>query len=147
MGVKVPLLLVMVENKASPPLLVMVGSAAPRSIKKNRGVKVPPLLAKLHCPPMAKTTKKKKKKKEWVHAYLRIVNTAPATSNSHVQGLSSRGLLLLKLMLQALYDTPPSSLIDSTTNPKVKTTKGKGVRARSLARCTSRVEGCARAPR
>jgi len=44
-------------------------------------------------------------------------------------------------------DTPPSSLMDSTANPKVKTTKGEGVGARSLAHSTSGVEGRARAPR
>jgi len=37
--------------------------------------------------------------------------------------------------------------MDSATNPKVKTTEGKGVRARSLARNTSGVKGCAGAPR
>ncbi len=31
-----------------------------------------------------------------------------------------------------MADTPLSSLMDSTTNPKVKTTEGEGVRARSL---------------
>jgi hypothetical protein len=44
-------------------------------------------------------------------------------------------------------DAPPSSLMDSTVNPKVKTTKGKGVRARYLAHSTSWLEGCVRAPR
>jgi hypothetical protein len=39
-------------------------------------------------------------------------------------------------------DTPPSSLMDSTTSLKVKTTKG-GVRARSLVRNISGLEGCA----
>jgi len=34
-------------------------------------------------------------------------------------------------------------LMDSTTSPKVKTMEGKGVGARSLARNTSGVEGCA----
>jgi hypothetical protein len=42
-------------------------------------------------------------------------------------------------------DTPPKSLMDSTTNPKVKITKGEGVGARSLARSTLGVEGHARA--
>jgi len=36
--------------------------------------------------------------------------------------------------------------MDSTTSPKVKTTK-EGVGAQSLVRSTSGVEGCARAPR
>ncbi len=38
-------------------------------------------------------------------------------------------------------DTPPSSLMDSIVNPKMKTMEGEGVGARSLARSTSRVEG------
>jgi len=40
-------------------------------------------------------------------------------------------------------DAPPSSLMDSTTSPKVKTTKGEGVGAHSPVRITSKVEGCA----
>jgi len=39
------------------------------------------------------------------------------------------------------YDAPSNSWINSTTNPKVKTTKGQGVGARSLVRNTSKVEG------
>jgi len=38
-------------------------------------------------------------------------------------------------------DAPPNSLMDSTTSPNVKTSEGKGVGARSLARNTSKVEG------
>jgi hypothetical protein len=38
-------------------------------------------------------------------------------------------------------------LMDSTTSPKVKTTKGKKVGACSLARNTLGVEGCAGVPR
>jgi hypothetical protein len=45
-----------------------------------------------------------------------------------------------------LDDTPPSSLMDSTMSPKVKTTKGERVGTHSLARNTSGVEGCAGAP-
>ncbi len=41
-------------------------------------------------------------------------------------------------------DAPPDSLMDY---PKVKTTKGKEVGARPLARGTLRVDGCVRAPR
>jgi hypothetical protein len=37
--------------------------------------------------------------------------------------------------------------MDSTTSPKVNTMEGKGVGVCSLARSTSRVEGCARALR
>jgi len=36
--------------------------------------------------------------------------------------------------------------MDSTKSPKVKTTKGERVGARSLACNTSKVKGCARAP-
>ncbi len=35
----------------------------------------------------------------------------------------------------------PSSLMDSIVSPNVKTTKGEGIGARSLARNTSGVEG------
>jgi hypothetical protein len=38
-------------------------------------------------------------------------------------------------------DAHPNSLMDSTTNPKVKTIEGKGVGVRSLARNTLWVEG------
>jgi hypothetical protein len=38
-------------------------------------------------------------------------------------------------------DTPPSSLMNTTSSPKVKTTEGKGVKACSLAHSTSGVEG------
>jgi len=44
------------------------------------------------------------------------------------------------------YDTPPSSLMDSITSPKVKTTKGERIGARSLLRNTLRVEGRDEAP-
>jgi hypothetical protein len=46
-----------------------------------------------------------------------------------------------------VYDAPPSSLMDSTSSPKMKTTKGEGVGAHSLAHNTSGVGGCAGAPR
>jgi len=41
---------------------------------------------------------------------------------------------------------PPSSLMDSTMSPKVKTTEGEGVRVCSLARNISGVKGCVGAP-
>jgi hypothetical protein len=41
-----------------------------------------------------------------------------------------------------ILDGPPSSLMDSTMNPKVKTSKGKGIGVCSLACNTSGVEGC-----
>jgi len=44
-------------------------------------------------------------------------------------------------LLEAHFDAPPSFLMDSITNPKVKTMEGEGVRARSLAYNTLRVEG------
>ncbi len=40
-----------------------------------------------------------------------------------------------------LIDAPPNSMMDSTASPKVKTMKGKGVGARSLAHSTSGVGG------
>ncbi len=43
-------------------------------------------------------------------------------------------------------DAPPKLLDGLTTSPKVKTTKGKGVGACSLARSTSGIEGRAGAP-
>jgi hypothetical protein len=42
---------------------------------------------------------------------------------------------------KVVYDAFPSSLMDSIVSPKVKTTKGEGVGARSLARNTLGVEG------
>jgi len=50
------------------------------------------------------------------------------------------------VMQLALHDTPPSSLMDSTMNPKVKTTEGE-VGVCSLAHSTLGVEGCAGVPR
>jgi hypothetical protein len=44
-------------------------------------------------------------------------------------------------------DAPPSSLMDSIVNPKVKTSEEEGVGAHSLTRSTSGVEGCAGASR
>jgi hypothetical protein len=44
-------------------------------------------------------------------------------------------------------DAPPSSLMDSTMSPKVKTTKGEGVGVRSLAHNILGVEGRAGAPK
>jgi hypothetical protein len=43
-------------------------------------------------------------------------------------------------------NAPPSSLMDSTTSPKMKTLEGEGIGARSLAYNTSEVEGCAGTP-
>jgi hypothetical protein len=44
-------------------------------------------------------------------------------------------------------DAPPSTLMDSTTNPNLKTTKKERVRAHSLTHNTSRVEGRVRVSR
>jgi hypothetical protein len=52
---------------------------------------------------------------------------------------------ILKPKWHNQLDAPPSSLMDLIVSPKVKTTKGEKVGARSLAHNTSRVEGCARA--
>ncbi len=46
-----------------------------------------------------------------------------------------------------MIDTPPSSLMDSTANPKVKTVKGKRIGACSLVHNTSGVKGRAKVPR
>jgi hypothetical protein len=48
-------------------------------------------------------------------------------------------------LLKVVNDTPPNSLMDLTTNPKVKTTKGKWIGMHSLVCNISRVEGHARA--
>jgi len=45
-----------------------------------------------------------------------------------------------------MSDTPTSSLMDSTASAKMKTTKGEGVGARSLAHNTLGLEGSARTP-
>jgi len=44
-----------------------------------------------------------------------------------------------KFVNQTYTDTPPSSLMDSTTSPKVKTTEGKGVEAHNTLRVKGRV--------
>jgi len=46
-----------------------------------------------------------------------------------------------------MIDTPPSSLMDSITSPKVETMKGKIVGVRSLIHNTLGVKRCARAPK
>ncbi len=51
----------------------------------------------------------------------------------------------LQTKLPISYGTPPSSLIDSTASPKVKTTEGQGVGVRFLVRSISGVKGRARA--
>jgi hypothetical protein len=45
-----------------------------------------------------------------------------------------------------IYDAPPSSLMDSTMSPKVKTAEGEGIGVHSLVRGTLGVKGHARAP-
>jgi hypothetical protein len=49
-------------------------------------------------------------------------------------------------MIKRNTDTPPSSLMDSIANPKVKTTEGEGVMVCSLACSTSGVEGSVGVP-
>jgi hypothetical protein len=44
-------------------------------------------------------------------------------------------------MYNDLYDAPSTSLMNSMASLKMKTTKGEGVKARSLARSTLKVEG------
>jgi hypothetical protein len=44
------------------------------------------------------------------------------------------------MVYETWVDTPPSSLMDSTVSPNVKTTEGKGVRARSLVHNISGVK-------
>jgi hypothetical protein len=46
-----------------------------------------------------------------------------------------------------VINAPPSSLMDSTTSPKVKTIEGKGIGVYSLAHNTLRVEGHVGVPR
>ncbi len=48
---------------------------------------------------------------------------------------------------QELCDAPPSSLMDSTTSPKVKMIEGERIGVRSLAHNTMGVKGHVRAPR
>ncbi len=47
---------------------------------------------------------------------------------------------------QVSINTPSSSLMNSTTNPNMKTIERKGVGAHSLARNTLGVKGCVGAP-
>ncbi len=48
---------------------------------------------------------------------------------------------IILMIMGAIIDTPRNSLMDSTTNPKVKTTKEEGVGVCYLARNTSGVKG------
>ncbi len=50
-------------------------------------------------------------------------------------------VLVVVMLMLIIIDTPPSSLTDSIRNPKVKIVEEKIIRARSLVRNTSRVEG------
>jgi len=51
----------------------------------------------------------------------------------------------IAFMAPTYSDTTPSSLMDSTSSPKVKTTEGEKIGAHSLVSNTSMVEGCVRA--
>jgi hypothetical protein len=53
-----------------------------------------------------------------------------------------KGKKMKKLVGIKLHGTPPSSLMDSTTSPKVTTMEGEGVGVRSLAYNILGVEGC-----
>jgi hypothetical protein len=44
-------------------------------------------------------------------------------------------------LLKMHFNAPPSSLMDSTSSPKVKTAEGEGIGVHSLACNTSRVKG------
>jgi hypothetical protein len=44
-------------------------------------------------------------------------------------------------LIYTYHDAPPSSLMDTITSPKVKTTEGERIGAHSLARSTSGVKG------
>jgi hypothetical protein len=52
-----------------------------------------------------------------------------------------------KLSCECITDAPLSSLLDSTTSPKVNTAEGKRVGVRSLVHNILRVKGRAKAPR
>jgi hypothetical protein len=59
--------------------------------------------------------------------------------HTHEDIVGNIGYLSKKLKEQ--NDTSPSSLMDSTTSLKVKTSEGEGIGVHSLARNTSGVEG------
>ncbi len=96
--------------------------------EKRGGAKVPHYLQSslAHlCPKAQKKKKKNKKEEEWVHAYLGVVDGALATLDVHAQVLSSLGLLLLKIMVQALQafhslNIPSFKLSKLTLNCKPK---------------------------
>jgi hypothetical protein len=69
--------------------------------------------------------------------------------NFYIRGAQNSKILSLKIyfLFRCLQgDAPPSSLMDSTASPKVKTIEGEGIGVRSLARSILGVEGHARAP-
>jgi hypothetical protein len=70
-------------------------------------------------------------------------HTKGATLPTTKMGLEGEALTIQHITLDAL----PSSLMDSTASPKVKTSEEEGVGAHSLTRSTSGVEGCAGASR
>ncbi len=61
--------------------------------------------------------------------------------------MDDQHVLLVGCLIIFIDDAPPSSLIDSTMSPKVKTMEGKGVGVRPLARSILRVERHAEASR
>ncbi len=77
------------------------------------------------------------------------ISPLPIQSSSFSMGLGLKCPTLTTFMLvvirvtrfKGLFDAAPSSLMDSTTSPKVMTSEGKGVEAHSLAHITLGVEG------
>jgi len=62
---------------------------------------------------------------------------------SHIQCAFLNCHVSIALMASTYSDTTPSSLLDSTMSPKVKTMEGERVGVHSLVNNTSGVEGCA----
>jgi hypothetical protein len=60
--------------------------------------------------------------------------------------MQEQAYLVIESTYEGGNDAPPSSLMDSTTNPKMKTTEGEGVEARSLACNTSGYSGMLELP-
>jgi hypothetical protein len=120
----------MVDDEVPAPLFVMVGSIAPRGIKKKkkkrRGSQGSPVIGEAPLPTYAQTQrKKKKKKKNGCMLYLGVANGAFVTSNACAQALNSIGSLLLKFMFQAVQtfhflNIPSSKFSNLTLNPNVE---------------------------
>ncbi len=70
-----------------------------------------------------------------------VMTTIVVGTDINVHNIENVWLNLFKNILR-LHDTPLSSLMDSTTNRKVKTTEEERVEVCSLVRNTLGVEGC-----